>query len=170
MADRGCRILLVEDNPADIRLFQLAFADFSPHHRLDVARDGTEALDLLYERRNTQSSVRPDLVILDVNLPKRSGHEVLTAMKQDVDLRRIPVLILTTSSAEADVHRAYQEHANAYLQKPKESDEFFGLLEVFEQFWLQLVRLPKNTRPKGTPDSTSAEGRVRSRSVEAMQG
>lgn len=135
-------ILLVEDNPGDVRLTEEAFTDASINNDLHVVRDGQEALDFLFQVRDYESAPRPDLILLDLNLPKVDGMEVLEDVKSDPNLRRIPVIILTGSEAEEDIVESYENHSNAYLTKPIDPDEFVTLVQSFEQFWLTLVELP----------------------------
>lgn len=133
-------ILLVEDSLADIELTLDALADAKIANEVVVVRDGQAALEHL--RANASDDSRPDLVILDLNLPKLSGHEVLEQMRADPTLRRIPVAILTTSSAEKDVVQGYDLGANCYLTKPVDVEQFIGVVRSIEDFWLGLVRLP----------------------------
>ena len=135
-------ILLVEDNPGDVRLTREAFKQGRINSELHVVTDGQAALDFLYRRGEYEGAPRPDLVLLDLNLPGVDGLEVLEEMKADPDLRRIPVIILTSSEAEEDIVRSYEEAANAYLTKPVTPDEFTDLVRTFEAFWFELVRLP----------------------------
>ena len=135
------RILLVEDSVADVELTLEALEDAKIANEVTVVRDGAAALAHL--RTTANGPDRPDLVILDLNLPRMSGHEVLAAMRADDDLRRMPVAILTTSSAEADVARTYDLGANCYLTKPVDVDQFVHVVRSIEDFWLGLVRLPR---------------------------
>ncbi len=135
------RILLVEDNPADVGLVEEAFLDGKLHYDLDVASDGVAALEKL-RAGLTGTHPAPDLVLLDLNLPKKDGREVLAEVKTDPLLREIPVIVLTTSDDEADVHRAYGLHANCYLTKPVDFDDFIRKVRSIEDFWLTFVRLP----------------------------
>jgi len=135
------RILLVEDSVADVELTLEALEDAKIANEVTVVRDGAAALTHL--RTTATGPARPDLVILDLNLPRMSGHEVLAAMRADDDLRRMPVAILTTSSAEADVARTYDLGANCYLTKPVDVDQFVHVVRSIEDFWLGLVRLPR---------------------------
>jgi CheY-like chemotaxis protein len=136
-------ILLVEDNPGDVCLTSEAFRDFKVANDLHVVMDGAEALDFLYRRGEHADAVRPDLVLLDLNLPKVDGREVLAEIKQDPQLRRVPVVVLTTSRNEADVLRSYDLHANAYVTKPIDLDQFIDVVRRIEDFWLTLVKLPE---------------------------
>lgn len=140
-------ILLVEDNPGDVRLTQEALKEGSLDYSLSVVGDGEEALDFLYCRDDYESSPRPDLILLDLNLPKRDGREVLAEIKEDVDLRRIPVVILTTSEAEQDVVQTYDLHANCYITKPVDLNDFIDVVQSIEMFWLTLVELPPEEPP-----------------------
>jgi chemotaxis family two-component system response regulator Rcp1 len=134
-------ILLVEDNPADVRLTIEALKDAKMPNRLHVARDGVEAIRLL--RDDTGAVPRPDLVLLDLNLPRKDGREVLAEIKKDDALRHIPVVILTTSQAEQDVVQSYRLGANAFITKPAEIDHFFEVIRSMEHFWLEVVRLAR---------------------------
>lgn len=135
-------LMLVEDNPADVRLAQevLRLADFP--HQLVVARDGEQALQMLRRAPGYERTPSPALVLLDLNLPRRDGREVLREIKQDPQLRRIPVLVLSTSKSDADVAACYDAHANAYLTKPVDIAEFARLIELIRDFWLGMTRLP----------------------------
>ena len=132
-------ILLVEDNPADVRLAQEAFKDARVANRLHVARDGVEALSML--RDATGAVPRPDLILLDLNLPRKDGREVLQDVKQDEALRHIPVVVLSTSQSEQDIARCYRLGANAFVTKPVDIDRFFQVIRSLEQFWLDTARL-----------------------------
>ena len=136
-------ILLVEDNPGDVRLTREALKDAKVANNLNVVNDGEQALDYLNRRGRFADATRPDLVLLDLNLPKVDGREVLASIKADSDLRRIPVVVLTTSSAEEDILRSYDLHANCYVTKPVEFDSFLKIVESIDDFWLSIVRLPK---------------------------
>lgn len=136
------QVLLVEDSPADIRLTQEALRDGKFVNQLYVARDGDEALNFLHQRGEFTSAPRPDLVILDLNLPKRDGKEVLADMKNDLSLKSIPVAILTTSAAERDIVESYGLGANCYLTKPVDLEQFLRVVALIEDFWLGIVRLP----------------------------
>jgi two-component system, chemotaxis family, response regulator Rcp1 len=131
------RILLVEDSLADVELTLEALQDAKVANQVTVVRDGAAALEHLRENRET-----PDLVILDLNLPCLSGHEVLAAMRADESMRRIPVAVLTTSSAESDVAKTYDLGANCFLSKPVEIEQFIHVVQSIDNFWLGLVRLP----------------------------
>jgi CheY-like chemotaxis protein len=135
-------ILLVEDNPADVRLTAEAFKDSELDYELWAARDGVEAMAYLRREGEFQGAPRPDIVLLDLNLPRKDGREVLEEMKADPQLRRIPVVVLTTSRAEHDLMRAYDLHANCYLTKPVDFDQFRGVVTQIRDFWLNAVQLP----------------------------
>jgi chemotaxis family two-component system response regulator Rcp1 len=137
------QILLVEDSLPDIELTLEALQSAKVANQVFVVRDGQEALDYLHRTGTYADAVRPDLVILDLNLPKRSGQEVLADVKADADLRRIPIAVLTTSAAEADVVRSYDLGANCYLTKPVDVEQFLTVVQSIEDFWLGLVRLPR---------------------------
>ena len=136
------QILLVEDNPGDVRLTEEAFKQGRIENDLHVVSDGTEALDFLAQRGEFADAPRPDLILLDLNLPRTDGEEVLEELKGDPELRSIPVIVLTSSRAEEDIARSYELHANAYLTKPVDPDEFIETVRAFEEFWFSVVRLP----------------------------
>ena len=136
------QILLVEDSLPDIELTLEALQDAKFANNVNVVRDGQEAVEYLQRTGSYADAIRPDLIILDLNLPKKSGQEVLAVIKDDADLRRIPVAILTTSAAEADVVRSYDLGANCYLTKPVDVEQFLRVVQSIEDFWLGLVRLP----------------------------
>jgi len=135
-------ILLVEDNPGDVRLIQEVFQDGKIFNHLDVARDGEEAMSYLYQQGAYKQMAKPDLILLDLNLPKKNGSEVLSEIKSDEHLKRIPVIILTASKAEEDIARAYNQHANCYLTKPIELNQFINVVQQIKSFWLSIVQLP----------------------------
>src|SRR5438105_8451335 len=139
---RSIDILLVEDNAADVRLTEEVLADSKVHNNLLIANDGEEALACLQQKGKFKNSPRPDLVLLDLNLPKKDGREVLAEIKADPNLKRIPVVILTTSQAEADIIKAYNLHANCYITKPVDVDQFITVVKSIEDFWITIVRLP----------------------------
>jgi CheY-like chemotaxis protein len=133
-------VLLVEDNPADVRLVKEAFLEGPGNERLHVCQDGTAGIEFL--RRADADAHRPDLVLLDLNLPGKGGREVLAEIKSDEDLRRIPVVVLTTSRADEDIQQAYHLNANCYVTKPMDLDEFIGAVRAVMDFWLRTAELP----------------------------
>jgi two-component system response regulator len=139
-------VLLVEDDPADELITREAFQDNKIGNTLYVVRDGQEALDFLFRRGQYADAVRPDLILLDLNLPKYDGREVLQVIKNDEDLASIPVVVLTTSSAEEDILRSYRLHANAYVTKPVDLDQFVAAIRQIDDFFLTVVRLPKSLK------------------------
>src|ERR1700722_8878169 len=136
-------ILLVEDSPGDVRLTREAFKDAKVHINLHVAADGAKAMAFLTREGEYATVPRPDLILLDLNLPKKDGREVLEEIKEDPTLKTIPVVILTTSSSEADVLRSYQLHANCYITKPVGLEGFLTVVKSIDNFWLSVVRLPR---------------------------
>ncbi|MBI3409112.1 MAG: response regulator [Planctomycetes bacterium] len=139
---RPVELLLVEDNPGDVRLTREALKEGSIDVRLSVARDGVEALDFLRRQAPYGDAPRPDLILLDLNLPRMNGREVLSEIKSDPRLRRIPVLVMTTSRADQDIQKAYSLNANCYITKPLDLDEFLRIVRSIEDFWLRTVTLP----------------------------
>ena len=139
---RAIEILLVEDSPADVRLTQEALREGGLEHDLHVARDGDEALAFLRREDHHADAPRPDLILLDLNLPGKDGREVLADVKNDPDLRRVPVVVLTTSKAEEDVVRTYDLHANCFITKPVGLENFVDVLRQVQGFWTQVVRRP----------------------------
>ena len=137
-------ILLVDDNPGDVRLTREALKEGKIHNIMYDVSDGIEALDFLRQTGKYADAPRPDLVLLDINLPKKSGLEVLAEIKADPDLKSIPIVILTTSQAEQDVVRSYSHHANAYVTKPVDLEQFILVIQSIEGFWLEIVKLPPN--------------------------
>jgi len=135
-------ILLVEDSPADVRLTVEALRDAKVRNHLHVAPDGIEALKFLRREGTHVNAPRPDLILLDLNLPRKDGREVLEEVKADPMLRRIPVVVLTTSEAEQDILRSYDLHANCYIRKPVDLDQFITIVRSIEEFWLTIVKLP----------------------------
>jgi CheY-like chemotaxis protein len=135
-------ILLVEDNPGDVRLTEKAFEDAGLVNNLNVVTDGVEAMAYLRNEGEYADTTRPDMVLLDLNLPKKDGEEVLTEIKTDEELKRIPVVILTSSDAEEDMIRTYNEHANAYLKKPVDFQGFLDVVQRVEGFWISVVEFP----------------------------
>ena len=141
---RPVEILLVEDNPGDVRLTREAFKEAKVRNSIHVAIDGVEALEFLRRQGSFASAPRPDIVLLDLNLPRKDGREVLAEMKADPELLRIPVVVLTTSKAEEDIARTYQLHANCYIIKPLDFDRFIEVVRTIEGFWLEVVKLPNH--------------------------
>jgi CheY-like chemotaxis protein len=141
-AGRAIDILLVEDDPGDELITREAFEHNKLKNRLHVAHDGEEGLDYLYKRGQFEGSPRPDLILLDLNLPKYDGRQLLEKIKSDPDLARIPVVVLTTSSAEEDIVKSYKLHANAYVTKPVDLDQFMKAVRQIDEFFVQVVRLP----------------------------
>lgn len=135
-------ILLVEDNEGDILLTKEAFESGKIINTLSVVKDGKEAIDFLTKKGKYATTTLPDLLLLDINLPKKNGHEVLQFIKADVNLKQIPVIMLTTSSAEADIITAYQHYANCYITKPVEMETFLDIISKIETFWISIVTLP----------------------------
>jgi chemotaxis family two-component system response regulator Rcp1 len=135
-------ILLIEDNPGDVRLTQEAFNDGKMSNTLHVVPDGLEAIEYLFKRGKHKNAARPHLILLDLNLPKKDGREVLAEIKGDPELRRIPIVILTTSKAEEDIIKTYDLHANCYITKPVDVQQFFKIVKCIEDFWFSIVRLP----------------------------
>ncbi len=142
---QGIEILLVEDNPGDVRLTREALKDGKIVNNLHIAEDGVEALAFLRREGKYRDAVRPELILLDLNLPKKDGREVLAEIKADKDLKRIPVVILTSSAAEQDIVKSYNLHANCYVTKPVDLDQFINVVKSIEYFWLTVVRLPPET-------------------------
>lgn len=139
------RVLLVEDNPGDVRLTQEAFKVQESDIELKIAMDGMEALKFLKKEGEFANEATPDLILLDLNLPKRDGREVLTEIKTDENLRRIPVVILTTSNAEQDILKSYNLHVNCYINKPVDFDTFADIIQKIDEFWLKTAILPPQT-------------------------
>jgi len=142
MKPKVVSILLVEDNPGDVRLVREALAEGTLAHKLNVVGDGDQALDYLRRIGRYAEAERPDLVLLDLNLPRKSGREVLVDIKNDPELKRIPVVILSTSQADEDVMRTYEGHANCYITKPADFEQFSRIIRMIEDFWLNIVVLP----------------------------
>lgn len=139
---RAINILLIEDNPGDVRLTQEAFKEGKVSTQLDVVMDGVEAIKFLRKQDQYSTANTPDLILLDLNLPKRDGREVLAEIKADQDLKRIPIVILTTSNAETDILKSYNLHVNCYINKPVDFDKFFDIIQKIEEFWLKTAVLP----------------------------
>jgi CheY-like chemotaxis protein len=140
--DRPIEILLVEDNPGDVRLTREALRESGMRNHLSVARDGSEALAFLYRRGAYSGAPRPDLVLLDLNLPSTNGREVLAEIKRDDELKAIPVIVLTTSADHRDIADSYALHANAYVVKPVDFEAFLDAIRSIQDFWLKQARLP----------------------------
>jgi len=143
---RSAHILLVEDNDGDVLLTVEALEDRKIINKVSVVRNGKDALDFVFQRGQFENEETPDLILLDVNLPLKNGHEVLQTIKSDEKTRHIPVVMLTTSSAEADIKKAYQQHANCYITKPIEVEDFLTAVMSIEDFWFQLVKLPNKIK------------------------
>jgi CheY-like chemotaxis protein len=139
---RAVRILLVEDNPADVRLTREALKHAKVRNEISVAQDGEEALEFLRREGRHAQAKRPDVVLLDLNLPRKGGLEVLREVKEDAELRRIPIVIITSSKAEQDIVKSYNLHANCYVTKPVDLEQFLEVVRSVEDFWLSIVRLP----------------------------
>ncbi len=135
-------ILLVEDNPGDIRLTKEAFKDGRIKNELNVVMDGEEAILYLKKKDKYANASTPDIILLDLNLPKKDGREVLAEIKSDPELKCIPVIILTTSSAQSDIVNTYSHHANCYIMKPVDFNQFINVIRTIENFWLTIVKLP----------------------------
>ena len=140
------QVLLVEDSPGDIRLTQEALKDAKIHINLQVVRDGEQAMSFLMREGEYANAPRPDLILLDLNLPKKDGREVLKEIKESETLKIIPVVILTTSASEADILRSYSLHANCYITKPVTLDGFLTVVRSIEDFWMSVVKLPSKPR------------------------
>ena len=139
---RAIDVLLIEDDPGDIVMTREAFKHNKIRNTLRVARDGQEGLDYLYQRGVHQGAPRPDLILLDLNLPKYDGHQLLEKIKSDPEMCHIPVIVLTTSAAEEDILRSYRLHANAYVTKPVGFEQFMHVIREIDEFFVQVVRLP----------------------------
>ena len=142
---RPIEILLVEDNPGDVRLTREAFQDAKIRNNIHVAVNGIEAMDYLHRAGAYADAARPDVILLDLNLPLKDGREVLAEIKQDPSLQRIPVVILSTSQAEQDILKSYALHANCYITKPVDLEQFITIVKSIEDFWFTVVKLPSAT-------------------------
>ncbi|MEJ2157784.1 MAG: response regulator [Desulfobacteraceae bacterium] len=142
MKGKRSEILLIEDNPGDIRLVREALGEYGMPHRLEVVVDGVAALEYLGREKSSLKDSLPDLILLDLNLPKKDGREVLTAIKADADLRRIPVVVFSSSEAAEDIVGAYDQHANCYICKPLDLDQFIQVVGLIVRFWIDAVKLP----------------------------
>jgi len=140
--DMSIQVLLVEDSPGDVRLTKEVFRDTNMDIRLHVASDGLEAMAFLRQKGDHANAPRPDLILLDLNLPKMDGRQVLAQIKEDANLKTIPTVILTTSESEADIVKSYQLQANCYLSKPVQLDAFENIVKSINDFWLTRVKLP----------------------------
>lgn len=136
------QILLVEDDPGDVLITREAFAENKVRNQLSVVSDGEAAMAFLRREEGFASAPRPDLILLDLNLPRKAGHEVLAEVKSDADLQRIPVVVLTTSDAEEDIVRSYDLHANAYVTKPVDFERFLNVVRQIDDFFVTVVKLP----------------------------
>ena len=143
---RPIELLLVEDNPGDIRLAKEMFKEANLKLNLTVAEDGVQAMDYLKRVCSDPRMPKPELIILDLNLPRKDGREVLTEIKSSEELKRIPVIIMTSSTSAEDVNKAYGEHANCYIAKPVDLDEFARIVRTLEEFWFKTVILPSRSR------------------------
>jgi len=139
-------VLLVEDSPGDVRLTREAFKDAKVHINLHVASDGAAAMAFLGREGEHSNAPRPDLILLDLNLPKKDGREVLAELKESLTLKSIPVVILTTSASEADIQGSYQRHANCFITKPVDLEGFLKVVRSIDNFWLSVVKLPHEPR------------------------
>jgi two-component system, chemotaxis family, response regulator Rcp1 len=145
----GCiQVLLVEDNPGDVRLTKEALKEGKLLNQLTVVGDGVEALSFLRKEGIYAEAPQPELILLDLNLPKKDGREVLAEIKADPHLRRIPVVVLTTSSSEEDILKIYDLHANCYITKPVDLEQFMGVVKSIEDFWVSVVKLPSSEAPR----------------------
>jgi CheY-like chemotaxis protein len=146
--DRGpIEVLLVEDDPGDVLMVREALSDHEHSNHLTVVSDGEQAMDLLHRRGAFADALRPDIVLLDLNLPRKDGYEVLAEIKGDEDLRRIPVVVLTTSEAERDILRSYELYANAYVTKPTDYERYMEMVRQIDEFFVTVVKLPPRARP-----------------------
>lgn len=141
-SERDARILLVEDNPGDIRLVKEALNEAGFSNSLSVIDDGTSVIPFLHRKSQYSGALRPDIIILDLNIPKRSGLELLAEIKSDENLKRIPVIVITTSNAEHDILNSYNLHANCYIRKPLDFERFVEIVKAIGDFWFRIVILP----------------------------
>ncbi len=148
-SSRPIEILLVEDNLGDVRLTIEALKEGKVLNKLNVVKDGVEAMEFLHKQGKFSKAVRPDLILLDLNLPRKDGREVLGEIKGDPNLRRIPVIILTTSKSEQDILKTYDLHVNCYITKPVDLSQFLKVIQSVEDFWLTIVNLPPNGKKEG---------------------
>jgi CheY-like chemotaxis protein len=145
-ADRPIEILLVEDNPGDVRLTREIFKAARIRNIIHTVEDGVEAMEYLRNQGKYADEARPDLILLDLNLPRKDGREVLAEIKSDDELKRIPIVVLTISKAEEDILKTYSLHANCYITKPVDLDQFIKVVASIEDFWLSVVKLPSGTK------------------------
>ena len=138
-------ILMVEDNPTDVLIAREGFSGAQMRNTLHVANNGVEAIEFLNQRGKYAAAPRPDLIVLDLNMPRKNGQEVLAEIKADDNLKHIPVVILTTSKSKDDISKAYGLHANSYISKPVDFDEFTKVVQTIQDFWFSVVTLPRNT-------------------------
>ena len=141
---RTIKILLVEDNAGDVRLTQEALKTGKVPHTMEVVKDGEQAMNFLHKNPPYTDAFTPDLILLDLNIPKKNGQEVLEEIKKDKKLKSIPVVILTTSSSEQDVLQTYANHANCYITKPVDFEQFINVIKIIDDFWLSVVKMPEN--------------------------
>ncbi len=142
---KSIQILLIEDNDGDILLTKEALEDSKVINQINVVRDGNEAIMFLNKEENFSNATTPDLILLDVNLPKKNGHEVLHYIKKNENFKHIPVIMLTTSSSESDILKSYKNHVNCYITKPIEVSSFLNIVSTIESFWISIVSLPKKS-------------------------
>jgi len=140
------RILFVEDNPGDVRLVQEAFKDSKIENEINVVHDGVQAMDYLWKKGAYAAAFRPDLILLDLNLPKKDGREILMEIKQNEEFKSIPVVILSSSNATADIRSTYDNYANCYIQKPINYDDYMEVIGRIEEFWFTIVKMPLKDR------------------------
>jgi CheY-like chemotaxis protein len=145
-SERPIRILLIEDNPADARLLQESLKEAKIYNTLYVAEDGIAAMDFLYRRGKFTDAPSPNVILLDLNLPKKDGRKVLKEVKGDADLKHIPIVVVTSSKAEEDIAMSYDLHANCYVIKPLELEQFSKTIKSIEEFWFKIVKLPPASR------------------------
>ncbi|MGA2916852.1 MAG: response regulator [Sedimentisphaerales bacterium] len=143
---KAVEILLIEDSPGDVRLTVEALKEAKVANNLSIVQDGVEAMDFLRQKGSYKDAARPDIILLDLNLPRKDGREVLAEIKSDSNLKRIPVVVLTTSRAESDILKAYDLHANCYITKPVDFKQFMTVVKSIEDFWLTVVKLPINNK------------------------
>ena len=141
---KSIHILLVEDNEGDVLLITETLEESKIKNTVSVARNGKDAINYMYKTNGFENAIAPDLILLDVNLPFKNGHEVLEKIKNDNNLKHIPVIMLTTSTSEKDISLSYKHHANCYITKPMEAHDFFKAIKSIENFWMQIVRLPNS--------------------------